>query len=70
MRRFSQLSRRSLEVQAKKPPAPAEEVEEPKEGEKPAEVAPAEKKEEQAVPLKDGTIDWAPIERPAEQKAS
>jgi hypothetical protein len=54
-----------------KPPAPTEEVEEPKEGEKPAEVAPTETKEEPPVPLKDdGTIDWTPIERPTDQKAS
>ena len=51
-----------------KPPTPSEETEEP---EKPEEAPPEAKEEKQPVPLKDdGTIDWAPIERPGEQKAA
>ena len=41
------------------------------ESEKPEEVAPVEEKkvEPKSVPLKkDGEIDWAPIDRPTEQK--
>tara|TARA_Y100000593_G_scaffold54680_3_gene102238 strand:+ start:9715 stop:10149 length:435 start_codon:yes stop_codon:yes gene_type:complete len=52
------------------PPAPSESDES---GEKPEEVPPNEKKEpaDKSVPLKDdGTIDWAPIKRPAEQTTS
>lgn len=53
------------------PPDPSETTEKAKEGEKPEEVAPVEEKkvEPKSVPLKeDGEIDWAPIERPTEQK--
>jgi hypothetical protein len=49
-----------------KPPTPSEETEEP---EKPEETPAAAEEEKKPVPLKDdGTIDWAPIERPGEQK--
>ena len=42
--------------------------EEVEESEKPEEVAPPEE-EKAPIPLKDdGTIDWAPIERPAQKK--
>lgn len=52
------------------PPDPAVPDEKAEEGEKPEKVEPTEEKKE-PVPLKeDGTIDWAPIERPSEQKAA
>jgi len=47
---------------------PDEKAEEGEKPEKPEKVEPAEEKKE-PMPLKeDGTIDWTPIERPAQQK--